>query len=317
VSIDNNKKILVTGAAGQIGIELTAELREKYGTENVIAIDIRETEIAKKGPFKICNVLDLNKYKRIVNDNDIETVYHLAAILSATGEKNPKLCFDINMNGLQNVLEVAREYNQKIFCPSSIAVFGPDVPKEDTPQNVALNPTTVYGLTKVSGELLCDYYFNKYNVDVRGIRYPGLISWKKRPSGGTTDYAVEIYFEAAQKENYQCFVNEETKLPMMYMPDAIRATLELMKAPLESLKHHSNYNLSGMSFTALELVEAIQKIIPNFECNFKPDHRQEIADSWPISVNDDAAREEWGWKPSFNLTSMTKDMLKNLRNLNE
>ena len=317
MSIDNNKKILVTGAAGQIGIELTAELREKYGTENVIAIDIRETEIAKKGPFKICNVLDLNKYKRIVNDNDIETVYHLAAILSATGEKNPKLCFDINMNGLQNVLEVAREYNQKIFCPSSIAVFGPDVPKEDTPQNVALNPTTVYGLTKVSGELLCDYYFNKYNVDVRGIRYPGLISWKKRPSGGTTDYAVEIYFEAAQKENYQCFVNEETKLPMMYMPDAIRATLELMKAPLESLKHHSNYNLSGMSFTALELVEAIQKIIPNFECNFKPDHRQEIADSWPISVNDDAAREEWGWKQTFNLTSMTKDMLKNLRNLNE
>ena len=314
MSIDNNKKILVTGAAGQIGIELTAELREKYGTENVIAIDIRETEIAKKGPFKICNVLDLNKYKKIVNDNDVGTVYHLAAILSATGEKNPKLCFDINMNGLQNVLEVAREYNQKIFCPSSIAVFGPDVPKEDTPQNVALNPTTVYGLTKVSGELLCDYYFNKYNVDVRGIRYPGLISWKKRPSGGTTDYAVEIYFEAAQKENYQCFVNEETKLPMMYMPDAIRATLELMKAPLESLKHHSNYNLSGMSFTALELVEAIQKIIPNFECNFKPDHRQEIADSWPISVNDDAAREEWGWKPSFNLTSMTKDMLKNLRN---
>jgi len=314
VSIDNNNKILVTGAAGQIGIELTAELREKYGTENVIAIDIRETEIAKKGPFKICNVLDLNKYKKIVNDNNVGTVYHLAAILSATGEKNPKLCFDINMNGLQNVLEVAREYNQKIFCPSSIAVFGPDVPKEDTPQNVALNPTTVYGLTKVSGELLCDYYFNKYNVDVRGIRYPGLISWKKRPSGGTTDYAVEIYFEAAQKENYQCFVNEETKLPMMYMPDAIRATLELMKAPLESLKHHSNYNLSGMSFTALELVEAIQKIIPNFECNFKPDHRQEIADSWPISVNDDAAREEWGWKPSFNLTSMTKDMLKNLRN---
>ena len=314
MSIDNNKKILVTGAAGQIGIELTAALREKYGTENVIAIDIRETEIAKKGPFKICNVLDLNKYKRIVNDNDIETVYHLAAILSATGEKNPKLCFDINMNGLQNVLEVAREYNQQIFCPSSIAVFGPDVPKKDTPQNVALNPTTVYGLTKVSGELLCDYYFNKYNVDVRGIRYPGLISWKKRPIGGTTDYAVEIYFEAAQKENYQCFVNKETKLPMMYMPDAIRATLELMKAPLESLKHHSNYNLSGMSFTALELVEAIQKIIPNFECTFKPDHRQEIADSWPISVNDDAAREEWGWKPSFNLTSMTKDMLKNLRN---
>ncbi|RZD37095.1 MAG: NAD-dependent epimerase [Methanobacteriota archaeon] len=315
--MDNNNKILVTGAAGQIGIELTAALREKYGTENVIAIDIRETEIAKKGPFKICNVLDLNKYKKIVNDNDIGTVYHLAAILSATGEKNPKLCFDINMNGLQNVLEVAREYNQKIFCPSSIAVFGPDAPKKDTPQNVALNPTTVYGLTKVSGELLCDYYFNKYNVDVRGIRYPGLISWKKRPSGGTTDYAVEIYFEATQKENYQCFVNEETKLPMMYMPDAIRATLELMKAPLESLKHHSNYNLSGMSFTALELVEAIQKIIPNFECNFKPDHRQEIADSWPISVNDDAAREEWGWKPRFNLTSMTKDMLKNLRNLNE
>ncbi len=314
MSIDNTKKILVTGAAGQIGIELTAALREKYGTENVMAIDIRETEVAKNGPFKICNILDFNKYKKIVNDNNIGTVYHLAAILSATGEKNPKLCFDINMNGLQNVLEVAREYEQRIFCPSSIAVFGPDIPKENTPQDVALNPTTVYGLTKVAGELLCDYYFNKYNIDIRGIRYPGLISWKNRPNGGTTDYAVEIYFKAAKNENYQCFVNEQTKLPMMYMPDAIRATLELMEAPLESLKHHSNYNLSGMSFTALELVEAIQKIMPDFECNFKPDYRQEIANSWPISVNDDAAKEEWGWKPSFNLTSMTKDMLKNLRN---
>ena len=187
MSIDNTKKILVTGAAGQIGIELTAALREKYGTESVMAIDIRETEAAKSGPFKICNILDLNKYKKIVNDNNIGTVYHLAAILSATGEKNPKLCFDVNMNGLQNVLEVAREYNQRIFCPSSIAVFGPDVPKENTPQNVALNPTTVYGLTKVAGELLCDYYVNKYNVDIRGIRYHGLISWKKSPSGGTTD----------------------------------------------------------------------------------------------------------------------------------
>ena len=314
MSIDNTKKILVTGAAGQIGIELTAALREKYGTENVMAIDIRETEVAKNGPFKICNILDFNKYKKIVNDNNIGTVYHLAAILSATGEKNPKLCFDINMNGLQNVLEVAREYEQRIFCPSSIAVFGPDIPKENTPQDVALNPTTVYGLTKVAGELLCDYYFNKYNIDIRGIRYPGLISWKNRPNGGTTDYAVEIYFKAAKNENYQCFVNEQTKLPMMYMPDAIRATLELMEAPLESLKHHSNYNLSGMSFTALELVEAIQKIMPDFECNFKPDYRQEIANSWPISVNDDAAKEEWGWKPSFNLTSMTKDVLKKLRN---
>jgi len=314
VSIDNTKKILVTGAAGQIGIELTAALREKYGTENVMAIDIRETEVAKTGPFKICNILDLNKYKKIVNDNNIGTVYHLAAILSATGEKNPKLCFDINMNGLQNVLEVAREYNQKIFCPSSIAVFGPDVPKENTPQNVALNPTTVYGLTKVAGELLCDYYFNKYNVDIRGIRYPGLISWKNKPKGGTTDYAVEIYFGASQNEKYECFVNEETRLPMMYMPDAIRATLELMDAPLESLKHHSNYNLSGMSFSAAELAKSIQKVIPNFQCTFKPDSRQEIADSWPVSINDDAAKNEWGWKPTFDITTMTKDMLKNLRN---
>ena len=314
MSIDNTKKILVTGAAGQIGIELTAALREKYGTENVMAIDIRETEVAKTGPFKICNILDLNKYKKIVNDNNIGTVYHLAAILSATGEKNPKLCFDINMNGLQNVLEVAREYNQKIFCPSSIAVFGPDVPKENTPQNVALNPTTVYGLTKVAGELLCDYYFNKYNVDIRGIRYPGLISWKNKPKGGTTDYAVEIYFGASQNEKYECFVNEETRLPMMYMPDAIRATLELMDAPLESLKHHSNYNLSGMSFSAAELAKSIQKVIPNFQCTFKPDSRQEIADSWPVSINDDAAKNEWGWKPTFDITTMTKDMLKNLRN---
>ena len=314
MSIDNTKKILVTGAAGQIGIELTAALREKYGTENVMAIDIRETEAAKSGPFKICNILDLNKYKKIVSDNNIGTVYHLAAILSATGEKNPKLCFDVNMNGLQNVLEVAREYEQRIFCPSSIAVFGPDVPKENTPQNVALNPTTVYGLTKVAGELLCDYYVNKYNVDIRGIRYPGLISWKNKPSGGTTDYAVEIYFGAAQNEKYQCFVNEETRLPMMYMPDAIRGTLELMDAPLKSLKYHSNYNLSGMSFSAGELAESIQKIIPNFECTFKPDSRQEIADSWPVTIDDGAAKKDWGWKPKFDLKTMTKDMLKNLRN---
>jgi len=314
VSIDINKKILVTGASGQIGIELTAALREKYGTENVMAIDIRETEIAKSGPFKICNILDFNKYKKIVIDNNIGTVYHLAAILSATGEKNPKLCFDVNMNGLQNVLEVAKEFDQKIFCPSSIAVFGPDVPKENTPQDVALNPTTVYGLTKVAGELLCDYYFNKYNVDVRGIRYPGLISWKNKPSGGTTDYAVEIYFGAAENEQYECFVSEDTRLPMMYMPDAIRGTLELMGAPLNSLKNHSNYNLSGMSFSAAELADAIQKIVPDFKCTFKPDYRQKIADSWPISIDDEPAREEWGWKPSFDITSMTKDMMKNLRN---
>ena len=314
MSIDINKKILVTGASGQIGIELTAALREKYGTENVMAIDIRETEIAKSGPFKICNILDFNKYKKIVIDNNIGTVYHLAAILSATGEKNPKLCFDVNMNGLQNVLEVAKEFDQKIFCPSSIAVFGPDVPKENTPQDVALNPTTVYGLTKVAGELLCDYYFNKYNVDVRGIRYPGLISWKNKPSGGTTDYAVEIYFGAAENEQYECFVSEDTRLPMMYMPDAIRGTLELMGAPLNSLKNHSNYNLSGMSFSAAELADAIQKIVPNFKCTFKPDYRQKIADSWPISIDDESARKEWGWKPSFDITSMTKDMMKNLRN---
>ena len=314
MSIDINKKILVTGASGQIGIELTAALREKYGTENVMAIDIRETEIAKSGPFKICNILDFNKYKKIVIDNNIGTVYHLAAILSATGEKNPKLCFDVNMNGLQNVLEVAKEFDQKIFCPSSIAVFGPDVPKENTPQNVALNPTTVYGLTKVAGELLCDYYFNKYNVDVRGIRYPGLISWKNKPSGGTTDYAVEIYFGAAENEQYECFVSEDTRLPMMYMPDAIRGTLELMGAPLDSLKNHSNYNLSGMSFSAAELADAIQKIVPDFKCTFKPDYRQKIADSWPITIDDESARKEWGWKPSFDITSMTKDMMKNLRN---
>ena len=314
MSIDINKKILVTGASGQIGIELTAALREKYGTENVMAIDIRETEIAKSGPFKICNILDFNKYKKIVIDNNIGTVYHLAAILSATGEKNPKLCFDVNMNGLQNVLEVAKEFDQKIFCPSSIAVFGPDVPKENTPQDVALNPTTVYGLTKVAGELLCDYYFNKYDVDVRGIRYPGLISWKNKPSGGTTDYAVEIYFGAAENEQYECFVSEDTRLPMMYMPDAIRGTLELMGAPLDSLKNHSNYNLSGMSFSAAELANSIQKIVPNFKCTFKPDYRQKIADSWPISIDDESAREEWGWKPSFDITSMTKDMMKNLRN---
>ena len=248
--------ILVTGALGQIGTELVIALQEKYGKDKIVASDLKEPK-NYHCKFEKCDIRDTKTYERINDENKIEIVYHLAAVLSAAGEKNPELCHDVNYNGLENVLKVAKKYNQRIFCPSSIAVFGPDVPKEMTPQNVALNPKTVYGITKVKGEELCDKYFKKHGIDVRGIRYPGLISWKHKPSGGTTDYAVEMYFDAVVNGEYECFVNKDTRLPMMFMEDAIRATLELMDAPLESLNYHSNYNLSSMSFTAEELENEI------------------------------------------------------------
>ena len=226
------------------------------------------------------------------------------------------MCHDVNYNGLENVLKTAKKYNQKLFCPSSIAVFGPDVPKEMTPQNVELNPKTVYGITKVKGEELCDTYFKEHGIDVRGIRYPGLISWKHKPSGGTTDYAVEMYFDAVERGKYECFVNRNTRLPMMFMDDAIRATLELMDAPLESLNYHSNYNLSSMSFSAEELEKEINAYV-DFSCLYKPDYRQDIADTWPISINDDDARKDWGWEPKFDISKMTEEMITNLRRLNE
>ncbi|HIF37100.1 MAG: UDP-glucose 4-epimerase [Methanobacteriota archaeon] len=310
------RNILVTGAAGQIGTDLTTTLRERFGNQNVVAMG-RKTpmpaEIAEGGPCVMGDVTDIEGYHKIVDDYQIDTVYHLAAILSGTGESNPQLCYDVNLNGLYNVLEVAKERGQRLFCPSSIAVFGPGTPLENTPQETVLKPTTMYGVTKVAGELLCDYYFHKYGIDVRGIRYPGLISWKTRPTGGTTDYAVEIYYEAVLENKYECFVGADTKLPMMYMPDAIKGTLDLMDAPLENLKHHSDFNFAGMSFSAQELAECIGARMLGFECTFKPDSRQNIADSWPDSIDDSAASEEWGWKPSYDLEKMSDDMLKNLK----
>ena len=307
--------ILVTGALGQIGTELVLALQEKYGKDKIIASDLKEPE-NYDGNFVRCDVTDLNFYDKINKDNNIKVVYHLAAILSATGEKNPELCKKVNVDGLEHVLEVARKYNQRLFCPSSIAVFGPDVPREKTPQNIELNPTTVYGATKVKGEELCDHYFKEHGIDVRGIRYPGLISWKYKPSGGTTDYAVEMYFDAVESGKYECFVNRNTRLPMMFMDDAIRATLELMDAPLESLNYHSNYNLSSMSFSAEELEKEISAHV-DFNCLYRPDYRQDIADTWPISINDDDARKDWGWEPKFDISKMTEEMITNLRRLNE
>ena len=306
--------ILVTGALGQIGTELVLALQEKYGKDEIIASDLKEPE-DYSGRFAKCDVTDYDAYNRINEENNIEIVYHLAAILSATGEKNPELCKKVNIDGLENVLKAAKKYNQRLFCPSSIAVFGPDVPKENTPQNVELNPETVYGMTKVKGEELCDHYFKEHNIDVRGIRYPGLISWKHRPTGGTTDYAVEMYFDAINDGKYECFVNEDTRLPMMFMDDAIRATLELMDAPLDSLNYHSNYNLSSMSFSAKELANEISLHV-DFKCTYKPDYRQDIANTWPISIADEDARNDWGWEPKFDISKMTEEMITNLRRLN-
>jgi nucleoside-diphosphate-sugar epimerase len=310
------KNILVTGAAGQIGTDLTTTLREKFGNQNVVAMGHKTPmpkDIAEGGPCVMGDVTDIEEYRKIVVDYQIDTVYHLAAILSATGESKPQLCYDVNLNGLYHVLEVAKDNGQRLFCPSSIAVFGHGTPLENTPQETVLKPTTMYGVTKVAGELLCDYYFHKYGVDVRGIRYPGLISWKTRPTGGTTDYAVEIYYEAVLNNKYECFVRADTKLPMMYMPDAIKGTLDLMDAPLENLKHHSDFNFAGMSFSAQELADCIATRMPDFECTFNPDSRQAIADSWPDSIDDSAANKEWDWRPSFDLERMSDDMLDNLK----
>lgn len=308
-------KIFVTGAAGQIGSELTLELRRRYGNENVIASDIKSPSEALRdsGPFERVDVTRREEVEEVVRRYDIDTIYHLAAILSAAGEQNPQLAWGVNINGLYNVLEVARECElTRVFYPSSIAVFGPKTPRDDTPQETILSPTTIYGVTKVAGELLCDYYFQRFGLDVRGIRYPGIISSETLPGGGTTDYAVEIFHEALKHRRYICFVREDTVLPMMYMPDAIRAAIELMEAPLSRLRHHANFNIAAMSFSAGELAAEIKKHIPEFVCDFVPDFRQKIADSWPRTIDDSAAREEWGWQPKWDLAAMTKDMLERL-----
>lgn len=307
-------KILVIGSAGQIGSELTLNLRELYGDNNVIAGIITSEPpeiIGETGPWEIVDVLDRQMIASAVKSHKIDIIVNMAAILSATGEDNPMLAWDVNMNGLINVLEVAREYKMKqVLVPSSIAVFGPSTPVEHTPQETVLNPTTIYGVTKVAGELLGDYYVKRYGLDVRGLRYPGIISHKTLPGGGTTDYAVAIFYEAIKNSKYTCFVNEETRLPMMYMPDCLKATIDLMQADFNTLRHHCNFNVGAMSFTAGELAASVKKYLPEFEVSYQPDGRQAIADSWPDSVDDSAAREEWGWKPEYDLDTMTQEMLK-------
>jgi nucleoside-diphosphate-sugar epimerase len=313
---DTMKKILVTGSVGQIGSELTMALRDKYGNENVIACG-RKTKpseiLLKSGPFEYLDITKKDTIEKIVKKYDIDTIYNMAAILSAAGEERPILCWDVNINGLYNILEIAHEFSiNRIFVPSSIAVFGPETPKNNTPQETILKPKTMYGVTKVAGELLGDYYSKKFNIDVRGIRYPGIISSETLPGGGTTDYAVEIFYEAVKNKKYTCFLKKDTVLPMMYMPDCIKSTIDLMEADSSKLLHHCDFNVASMSFSAGELADEIKKHIPEFKCSYKPDFRQTIADSWPQSINDDIAKKEWGWKPSYNISSMTKDMLDKL-----
>lgn len=310
------KRVLVIGAVGQIGSELTLALRERFGADYVVAAG-RKTEpsaaLRDSGPFCWCDVTDRKKLDATVDEYKIDTIVNMAAILSATGEKNPQACWYVNVDGLINTLECAREKNLvQVFCPSSIAVFGPGTPA-DAPQETVLKPTTMYGVTKVTGELLCDYYVQRFGVDARGVRYPGIISAETLPGGGTTDYAVEIYYKAIEEGKYTCFVSEETRLPMMYMPDCLKATIDLMEAPFESLKHHSDFNIGAMSMTVGELAAEIKQHIPGFEITYEPDFRQKIADSWPDSVIDNAAREEWGWIPSYDLAKMTEDMLEKLK----
>ncbi|MDX2082817.1 MAG: NAD-dependent epimerase/dehydratase family protein [Rickettsiales bacterium] len=307
-------KILVTGALGQIGSELTAALKKKYGAQNVVTSDVKTEVTAEEFlPYETLNVLDKSRLAEIVKKHDIKVIYHLAAILSAAGEKNPNLCWDVNMTGLHNVLEVARELNLKqIICPSSIAVFGPETPRDNTPQQTVILPKTMYGLTKAAGELLCEYYVAKFGLDVRGIRYPGLISYKTPPGGGTTDYAVEIFYEAIKKKSYTCFLEADTILPMMYMSDAIRGTIQLAETDFSKLKNHCDFNFAGISFSCAELAAEIQKHIPDFKITYAPDFRQKIANSWPRSIDDSASREQWGWKVEYDLEKMTKDMITNL-----
>jgi nucleoside-diphosphate-sugar epimerase len=311
-----SKRILVTGAVGQIGSELTLELRRRAGAENVVAAGHKAQpgeELLCSGPFEFIDVTRRETVEAVVDKYDIDTIYHMAAILSAVGEERPHLAWNVNINGLHTILEVARERELvRLFCPSSIAVFGPEAPRDNTPQETILRPTTMYGVTKVAGELLCDYYVRRFGVDVRGVRYPGIVSSETLPGGGTTDYAVAIFYEAVAKARYTCFVRADTVLPMMYMPDCIKGTIDLMEADFAQLKHHADFNMGAMSFSAGELAAEIKKHIPEFVCEFEPDARQAIADSWPRSLDDSAAREEWGWEPAYDLAAMTVDMLKRL-----
>lgn len=312
------RKVLITGSLGQIGTELTMKLRELYGNNNVVASDLVAKEgfeeIIQSGPFEVVDVINANQIAEVVKKHNINTIVHLAAILSAVGEQKPQLAWNVNMNGLYNVLEVAREEGCSVFTPSSIAAFGDSTPKDNTPQDTIQRPNTMYGVTKVAGELLCDYYFHRFGVDTRGVRFPGLISYKALPGGGTTDYAVHIYYEALKNKKYTSFIAKGTKMDMMYMPDAINAIIQLMEADGSKLKHRNAFNIAAMSFDPEEIAAAIRKYIPDFELDYDVDPvRQAIAESWPNSLDDSAAREEWGWNPKYDLDAMTKDMLEKLR----
>jgi nucleoside-diphosphate-sugar epimerase len=311
------EKIIVIGSNGQIGTELVMNLRAKYGTDQVVASDIRPTEKAaiNEGPFELVNVLDKDLMRSLFEKHRPTQIYLLAAILSAVGEQKPKLAWDLNMNGLINILDLAVEFKTaKVFWPSSIAVFGPHSPREHTPQFCVMDPNSVYGFSKLAGERWCEYYFVKYGLDVRSIRYPGLIGWRSEPGGGTTDYAVDIFHQALAKGKYESFLSADTALPMMYMEDAIRATLELMEAPAYNITIRSSYNLGGISFTPAQLSAEIKKHLPDFEISYADfDPRQAIADSWPKSIDDTYAQKDWGWKQKFDLAGMTADMLKNLK----
>ncbi|MBK9732701.1 MAG: NAD-dependent epimerase/dehydratase family protein [Chitinophagaceae bacterium] len=308
--MNNDDTILVIGACGQIGSELTMALRKIY--KNVIAADLKEpsAEVKDSGLFLRLDVLNKSKLYETVKTHQVTQIYHLAAILSATGEKNPELAWRVNMKGLRQVLDACVDLGvKKLFWPSTIAVFGPTTPRQNTPQWTVMEPNTIYGISKQAGERWCDYFFQKRNLDVRSVRYPGLISYKTPGGGGTTDYAIDIYFEAKKNNHYTCFLAEKTRLPMMYMPDAIRGTIELMEAPAEKVKVRSSYNISAISFTPEEQTASIQKVRPEFKIDYAPDFRQKIAESWPESIDDSVARKDWGWKPEFNLDGMTRDML--------
>ncbi len=308
------QKILVIGAGGQLGSELVQGLWRLYGKENVFATDIKDPQgILSQGHFEILDVLKQKHLFEFIQKNAITQVYHLAAVLSATGEKNPKFAWHLNMDGLIHVLDAAVEFKlDKVYWPSSIAAFGPTTPKHNTPQDTTMDPTTIYGITKLSGERWCDWYFRNKGVDVRSLRYPGLIGYKTKPGGGTTDYAVDIFFKALIDKRFECFLKPDTYLPMMYMDDAVKATLDLMEAPAKKVKVRSSYNISAMSFSPAEIANEIKKHIREFEITYSPDFRQQIADSWPKSIDDSRARQDWGWQHSFDLTRMTADILKNL-----
>jgi len=311
-----NTTILILGACGQIGTELTLTLRAKYGNDAVVASDIREPQLKelKAGPFEILDASNGDQMRAVCEKYNVGTLYHLVAMLSATGEKFPMKAWDLNMQSLLHALELAREeVISKIFWPSSIAVFGPTTPKQNTPQQTVMEPSTVYGISKLAGERWCEYYFNKYGVDVRSIRYPGLISWKSQPGGGTTDYAVEIYYKAIEEGRYTSFLSEHRALPMMYMDDAIRATIELTEAPAEQVKIRSSYNLAGISFDPETIAASVAKSVPGFEMDCEPDFREEIAASWPESIDDTHAQNDWGWSMEYDLDTMTEAMLTNLK----